>query len=146
MGVVTTCLIIVAYQGYICTTKFMDNPVTTEESLKSVDQFPNLKLSFCTQLTIEECTSSSLEYFDIFSSYSYSEFLENQDCTFPDGVVSNYALNKAEFWADLDIRKVSYHIEDLVQEMKVWNKSRNAWDVIVGIGREFTYESKFRQI
>ena len=52
------CLCVVVYQGYRSTDKYIGKPVTTEESLMSVAEFPELRLSICKQMTIEECKVS----------------------------------------------------------------------------------------
>ena len=133
---------ITVYQGYSCTEKYIGKPVTTEESLKSVSEFPDLRLSVCKQLTIEECTTHAPQYNSNFFSNYYEE--EEEGCTFPDGVVPNYASSYDQFWADLDNRKVSYKIADLIKEMSVWNKSTNAWDVLV-VG-DITDNNLFRKL
>ena len=136
---------ITIYQGYSCTDKYIGKPITTEESLKSVAEFPDLRLSVCKQLTIEECTTPAPLYNFNFFSYSYYEYeeeVEDEECTFPGGVVPNYALSYDQFWEDLETRQLTFKIQDLIKEMSVWNKSTNEWDVLVG--GEITDESLFR--
>ena len=141
---VAICVSITVYQGYSCTEKYIGKPVTTEESLKSVAEFSDLRLSICKQLTIEECTTeTSFSFASLWSSNYYYEY-EEADCTFPDGVVPNYASSYDQFWADLDNRKVSYKIADLIKEMSVWNKSTNAWDVLVA--GDITDDNLFRKL
>lgn len=141
------CLCVVVYQGYRSTDKYIGKPVTTEESLMSVAEFPELRLSICKQMTIEECKVSPVSYtYNIFdqSYYTAYEYEYGDECVFPDGVVPNYAMSYDQFWADLERREVSFRIADLVEDLSVWNKSTNAWDVL--INGKFTDESLFRTL
>ena len=96
------------YQGYSCTEKYIRKPVTTQESLKSVAEFPDLRLSICKQFSIQECRAPDIPD-NIFNEYIY-EFEE--DCVFPRGSVPNYAASYEQFWTDLENRKLTKKTTD----------------------------------
>lgn len=152
LGVVAICVGITVYQGYSCTEKYIGKPVTTEESLKSVAEFPELRMSVCKQLTVQECSAPEGSFFSMFNDYND---YEEEECVFAKGTVPNYAASYDEFWAEHTLKnktkdddgdeeddKIPYKIVDFIRLMEVWNKSKNDWDVLVD--GEFTDESLFR--
>jgi hypothetical protein len=112
---------------WVCSLRYLAQPVRVEDQFVPLTSLPPVQLSVCRRFSLapeeeEFVPPADSSYYDVALPSSFQ---------LPGGTITAFANSSAAFWQGLQARGESYRLSDSLAEIGVWNETGGgSWDVI----------------
>ena len=129
--ILTACLtLLVTWQGWIVTKKFISRPQKTSISYRGLEDIPPIAISVCYVLQVADC-SAPIPVFNLFTYYYSYYDTADEECTWKEGEIGSYAKSSKTLWEEVGGRKEPVTVEKLVHRIEVWDSFNQSWQNIL---------------